>query len=336
MRPTRPSLPVALLAAALLLFAPAAHAQKKPKKAMKESDARRAIAATPGFTLNSGAVRVREVSDAGATPVVVRAEVEVALGFTKAEGAKGGPARWRADEFRTGDRRWEEFDYFVGLAAPGAVEGARAALEEMAAEFESKRRERGKGGESEDARGDGRGASAGDEVKGDEKKASGEEKNAGGEDEKIEVRRGPVLMKEFAPIYKSARAVVTVEASFRLERLAGGRWQVVGFEVGGIELGGLAELIAAADRRKAERARADLKAVSRALEEFRRERGSYVVSDSEVVLIDHLSPVYLKSVIRIDPWRRPYRYSGTRDRFTLSSDGPDGQPSTADDVSIAR
>ncbi len=79
-----------------------------------------------------------------------------------------------------------------------------------------------------------------------------------------------------------------------------------------------------------------MREVAAALESFRRERGFYVVAEDSAVLIDHLSPRHIKTIIRIDPWHRPYRYAGTREQFALSSDGPDGKPGTADDVNHSR
>ncbi|HEX7176731.1 MAG TPA: hypothetical protein VF240_15810, partial [Pyrinomonadaceae bacterium] len=72
--------PLTLLLCAMLLVIPSASfaTEKKPKKAIKDSDARKVIAATPGFDLRTGRVRVKDVSLAGATPVVVNAEVEIA------------------------------------------------------------------------------------------------------------------------------------------------------------------------------------------------------------------------------------------------------------------
>jgi type II secretory pathway pseudopilin PulG len=92
----------------------------------------------------------------------------------------------------------------------------------------------------------------------------------------------------------------------------------------------------AADARKAERARAELSALSEALEAYRRERGFYVTAGDSVVLLDHLSPRYSKRVTRLDPWGAPYRYAGTAGGYTLGSDGPDRKPNTADDVTLRR
>jgi hypothetical protein len=72
-----------------------------------------------------------------------------------------------------------------------------------------------------------------------------------------------------------------------------------------------------------------------ALEAFRRERGFYVVATDSATLMDHLSPRYVKQIIRLDPWHNPYRYTGTTDSYTLASDGADGKPGTADDVTVS-
>jgi len=41
-------------------------------------------------------------------------------------------------------------------------------------------------------------------------------------------------------------------------------------------------------------------------------------------------------VLRLDPWNQPYQYQGERDRFTLSSSGPDRKSKTADDITVSR
>ena len=90
----------------------------------------------------------------------------------------------------------------------------------------------------------------------------------------------------------------------------------------------------AMDQIKRSAASEELTTIAKALSDFRRDRGSFVVSDKESVLIDHLSPRYLARVIRVDPWKQPYTYQGQRDRFTLSSSGPDRKEATADDIIV--
>lgn len=328
-----------LCAAALCLLACAgASAQKRPKPALSTGNARRAIAATRGFALNNGAIKVREVGPAGTSPVVVRAEVTEAFRFVRVEDERvaqtGGffkQKRWRAAEFRTGDRAWEEFGLFEAAAGAGRVEAARAALEELVTEFEA-RLAAGGGVEEDEAaaallNADADGGRSGRDAK---KKRKEEKKSP------EPLTRGPLTIRQLSPMGSSAVAEVVVEAVFGLERDARGRWQVTQVSFGGETIADLEGLWRAVNERKAERARADLAALGSALEAFRRERGFYVVAADSVVLLDHLSPLYIKRLIRLDPWRNPYRYSGTAASYALGSDGPDGKPGTADDVNLSR
>lgn len=289
-----------------LCLAPSAGAQKRPRPALSEKDARRAIAAAPGFALREGAVRVREVSAAGAVPVTVLAEVTAGarLAWVEDERATqdGGVfkrKRWRAVEFRTGDRNWEAFDLVAAALDPQSVEPARAALEELVTEFETRQRQ-SKGAAIEP------------------------------------LTRGPLTVKQLSALGSTVVAELTVEATFRLAREGRGRWRVSEILLGDFASGDPGSVWRRVDARKAERAREELEALRAGLERFRQERGFYVVSDSEVVLVDHLSPAYIGRVVRLDPWLRPYRYNGARDRFTLSSDGADGKQGTPDDVTLSR
>ena len=97
----------------------------------------------------------------------------------------------------------------------------------------------------------------------------------------------------------------------------------------------LEPLSSSIDREKQEQARGELAWMAEALEKFRKETGFYIVSDSQAVAMDHLNPRYLPRVIRVDPWHRPYKYQGERDRFNLRSLGADGKDGTADDIELA-
>jgi hypothetical protein len=276
-----------------------AAAQKKPKPALKESDARKLIANTQGFALNTGAVSVRAISDVGAMPVTLTATVTTAFRFEWVEDEKGintgifKAKRWRAVEFRTGDRRWEEFDFLAAALGAERVESARAALELLLTEFEMQQRER----------------------------KSVEPLTLGG-----------MTIKQVSAQGSTALAEVALDAVFNIAKDARGKWFVMEVRVGGESSGDLNSLWKAVNNSKVERARAELETMRAALEAFRRARGFYVVADSDAVLMDHLSPSYLKRIIRLDPWDMPYRYAGTRDAYTLSSDGADGREGTADDV----
>jgi hypothetical protein len=293
-----------LFAVSCALLCANAAAQKKPKKpkpALKESEARRVIAAALGLALNTGAVSVRTISDAGAEPVMVSAAVTTAFRFERVEDERGAHQgvfkvkRWRAVEFRTGDRVWEELDFLNAALGDERVARARAALEQLLAEFEA----RGPVGKTVEP-----------------------------------LTVGPLTIKQVSAQGSSALAEVAVECSFRLAKDARGKWFVAEASVGGESSGDLNSFWKAVNNPKAERARAELETVRAALEAFRRERGFYVVADSDSALMDHLSPSYIKRVVRLDPWSRPYRYAGTRDAYTLGSDGADGKEGTADDVTL--
>jgi hypothetical protein len=132
----------------------------------------------------------------------------------------------------------------------------------------------------------------------------------------------------------AALVTAVIRVDFRLARDASG-WQVMEFKSGTRNWTNVAALPAAIDEVKRTAASDDLSTIARALGDFRRDRGYFVVADKESVLIDHLSPHYLTRVIRVDPWYRPYQYEGQQDRYSLRSLGPDGKPNTPDDVVVS-
>ena len=340
---TRGGLPL-VIALALCVLAGGAAAQKKPKPALKESEARRAISEAPGFALRTGAVKVRSVGPAGTSPVVVEADVTGAVRLEWVEDERvpqtGGvfkQKRWRAVEFRTGDRSWEEFDLVATPAFALRLEAARLALEELVTEFAAQQTASAEKEKAADA--DVVTVPTQVEAEGDkkDKKKRDEEKKKAEEAKKVEpLTRGALTVKQLSLMGSSAVAEVVVNATFRLTRDARGRWRVAEVSAGGESSGDLAALWLVADTRKAERARADLAVLSEALEAFRRERGSYVVARDSVALLDHLSPRYSERIVRLDPWHNPYRYEGTPASYTLASDGPDGKQGTADDVTLSK
>jgi hypothetical protein len=317
-----------------ILAASVASAQKKPKPALSTKEARRVIAATRGFGLKTGAVKIKEVSAAGSEPVVVMAQVTEAFRLARVEDERvprtGGvfkQKRWRAVEFRTGDRAWDEFDLFDAPLGAARVEAARSALEELVTEFEARQIEsKGKESDGGDSKGD---------VE-DKKKSNAKKKEKDKKRSAEPLTRGPLTIKQLSPMGSSAVAEVVIEAAFSLSKDARGRWQVAEVDFGGGKVTDLDALWRSVNSRKAERARADLATLGEALEAFRRERGFYVEARDSTVLLDHLSPRYTKRIIRIDPWHNPYRYAGTTASYTLGSDGPDGKQGTADDVTVSR
>lgn len=339
---------VVLFCCAALLFAQhGALVCAKPKRPIKDDDARRAIAAMPGFALNRGAVKVIDAVASEGASVLVTAEVETAVRFRQEEVKEEGVKHWRAVEFRSGDRSWEEFDWLTEAVGADRIERARALLEEAATEFEANELKRRRLAEEEQRAREERERQrpapetlTKAERKRLEREAKREAELRKKEEERLkrerEVRRGAVRVKDFSPLASSAVAVCVVEATFRLARGADGKWRVLEFNVGGESSGDPARLVAAVDARKVARAREELETVRTALEAFRRERGFYPVVADSTALVDHLSPRYLPHIIRIDPWHRPYRYEGERERFSLRSDGADGVSGTSDDVTLSR
>jgi general secretion pathway protein G len=132
----------------------------------------------------------------------------------------------------------------------------------------------------------------------------------------------------------SAIVVARVRLELRLENDRGS-WRISAVRSGSGDWVGIDNLPGALDEAKRSRAGEELAALARALEKYRSDRGFYVSSDKEPILIDHLSPRYLSRVIRVDPWHNPYLYQGERDRFELRSSGPDGKENTQDDIVVS-
>lgn len=152
----------------------------------------------------------------------------------------------------------------------------------------------------------------------------------------IELPSDAVRIKDISPMGNSAVVVAQVETAFRLAKDDGGKWRVAEIRTGDKKWEDIDLLVRALNAEKTARARSEMEALATALKAFQRERGFYVVSDTMGALIDHLSPRYLTTVIRIDPWHQPYQYEGDRSGFTLRSPGADGKPNTADDIVVVR
>ena len=150
----------------------------------------------------------------------------------------------------------------------------------------------------------------------------------------IELPSDAVRVKDISTAGNSALVVAQVETAFRLVKDDKGKWRIAEIRTGDRRWEDLDTLMKALIVEKTARARAELDSIATALESFRRERGSYLESKSEAALIDNLNPRYLARIIRVDPWHNPYEYEGERVTFVLRSNGPDGKPNTADDVTV--
>ena len=270
---------------------------------LSQKQARKAIQTMGGWSLPGSAVRL-QIRSNSATNAEVSAEVQAVFRLRLFEG------HWQLREIRTAPDRWEKLEVI-----------ARAANVEVPA------------GECDGPSEFGRSTMATELTT---KRARCLVAALLG----VSLPSDDVRIKEVSPfglsVGSESTALVTalVRVDFRLGRDAGA-WRVTEFKSGTREWVSVTNLPAAIDAVKRSAATDDLSTIAKALGDYRRDRGYFVVSDKEAVLIDHLSPRYLARVIRVDPWHRPYQYEGQQDRYSLRSFGPDGKPNTPDDVVVA-
>lgn len=270
---------------------------------ISQKDARRALQNMLGWSLPSDAIHIQSTRSSGNDSAEVSAEIETAFRLRLFEG------HWQLREIRTAPDRWEQLEVIaraVGAELPvDECDGQLPFERRLATQLTTKRARCLVA------------ALAGVQLPSDD-----------------------VRIKEISPFglsigsESSAIVVAFVRADFRLVREAK-RWRVAEFKSGDRNWVNVAGLAAALDQAKRAAATDELSTIAKALGDFRRERGSFVVSESESVLIDHLSPHYLPRVIRVDPWHRPYQYEGQPDRYSLRSLGPDGKPNTPDDIVVS-
>ena len=269
---------------------------------ISQKDARRALQNMLGWSLPSDAVHINSIRSSGEN-VDVSAEIQTVFRLRLNEG------HWQLREIRTAPDRWEQLEVIARAAnaeLPSSPCDTRPRFVRNAVTELTTRRARclvaslfGVALPSDDVR-----------------------------------------IKEISPFGLSigsesaALVVAFVHGDFRLAR-DGKIWRVTEFKSGSRDWVNVAGLAAAIDQAKRSAATDELSTIAKALGDFRRERGSFVVSESESVLVDHLSPRYLARVIRVDPWHRPYQYEGQPDRYSLRSLGPDGKPNTPDDIVVS-
>jgi hypothetical protein len=265
---------------------------------ISQKDARRALQNMLGWSLPSDAVRIRSVRSS-AEGAEVSAEIQTVFRLRLFE------EHWQLREIRTAPDRWERLEIIARAAGAELPAHECDAGAQLATELTTKR-------------------------------ARCLVASLFG----VTLPSDDVRIREISPfglsVGSESAALVDafVRADFRLARDGKG-WRVAEFKSGNRNWVNVARLAAAIDGVKRTAATDELSTIAKALGDFRRERGSFVVSDSESVLIDHLSPRYLPRVIRVDPWYRPYQYDGQPDHYSLRSLGPDGKRDTPDDVVVS-
>jgi hypothetical protein len=273
---------------------------------LSSSQARKALTRIPGFELKNSAVRVKSISASSTSGAEVSADIKSVFKF---ETDKQG--RWRVAEVRTGQDRWEDIDTFA------------AALRTQVARADCNAPDPFVRGRLP--------------VDPSVKRARCLLASLLG----VNLPSDAVRIQEVDPMpipfasQPSATVVAWVKVNARLVSDKSG-WRVTELRTGNRDWVVLDPIVAAVNDEKQKQARAELALMAKALEAFRRDRGTFIVSDSQGVAIDFLSPRYLARVIRLDPWHQPYKYQGERDHFTLRSTGPDGKDKTPDDIELAK
>ena len=256
-------------------------------------------------TLGGDSVRVQQIRTVSAETAEATAELQLVFRVTQHDGL------WRLSEMRARPDRWERLD----LIAKAANVDVASDNCDAPAEF----------------------AGAADQKALTTKRARCLVAALLGvtlPSDDIRIRNISPFGLSFGSADASALIVSLVQLDFRFIREGSG-WQVASLKSGNREWLDVRGFAAAIDEAKRSFATADLSDIVKALNSYRRERGSFVVTDKESVLIDHLTPKYLIRVIRVDPWNRPYQYEGQPNDYVLRSLGPDGKPKTPDDIVFA-
>ena len=288
-----------LLAFVFLIFNPT-HARAD----LSKSQARKLIQTMAGWSLPGSSVRVASVNSSDAENAEVSAELQTIFRFALNDG------RWQLRDIRTGSDRWERLDVIARAANVELPSGECDAPSQFVR------------------------SRSGSELT--NKRARCLIASLLG----IPLPSDDVRIKDISPfglsIGSESSALVTalIRADFRFARDTSG-WRLVQFKSGNRDWVSVTDVPAAMDQIKRSTATEELSTIAKALSDFRRDRGSFVVSDKESVLIDHLTPRYLTRVIRVDPWHRPYHYDGQPNTYSLRSLGPDGKPNTPDDIVVS-
>lgn len=267
-------------------------------------DARKAIQTMLGASLPGSAVHVDRVSAGTEGTAQASAEIQAVFRTKHVDG------HWRLSEVRTGQDTWEHLELIaqaVGANLPvGSCDApSQSVRSKSPSELNVKRA----------------------------RCLVAELLSVTLPSDQVRVRHISLLELPFGS-ESSALIETSIQVEFRFARDARG-WQVSEFKSGNREWVRIDTLATALNDVKRAAAASELNTMASALNDFRRERGSFVVSDKQSVLIDHLNPQYLKRVIRLDPWHRPYQYEGEQDHFSLRSLGADGKPQTGDDITVS-
>ena len=268
---------------------------------LSSSQAKKLITKTAGMSLPSGSVRVQK--PVMIEPDYAEAIAEIDLVFRLSRDSSG---TWRVAEVRVGQDRWEYLQLIAraagGELAPSDCEKRNQFQQPMASDLSVRQARCLIAALFE-----------------------------------IQLPSDWVRIKSISGLgiplasEPSATVVSLVRFGVRFRKDRSG-WYTTSFKTGMHDWISVEDIDKSLAAVKAEQARDEMRTLASALAKFRQERGTFVVSDKQPVLIDHLSPRYLGRVIRLDPWGNSYQYAGETNHFTLRSAGPDRKMATGDDI----
>lgn len=129
-----------------------------------------------------------------------------------------------------------------------------------------------------------------------------------------------------------AIAEARVHSAFRFEKV-GRDWVVREIRLGRGQWEKVGNLAEALQKVKIEETGELLDRIAEATRKYREAYGALPSFEDYVDLSDRLSPKFLTPLIRLDPWRRPFRAEPTgKGLIGVRSAGPDGRFDTDDDI----
>jgi len=228
---------------------------------VSKKQARKAIATAAGFDLPARAVRVDRIVSSTNGSAEVSAQLELVFRLARDENGQ-----WRIRELRTGEARWDDVENLVQAfqiqAQPEKCDPEKNQYGRFKVEDLSVKRAR---------------CLVADLFA-------------------VDLPSDAVRIKEISALglgpQPSAVAVTLVQGNFRLAKDSG-NWRAVGVHTGNRDWVALDTVVPAVDSKKRTRTTDELNVIAAALDAFKKDRGSFVVSDRHSVLIDHLTPHYL-------------------------------------------
>ena len=144
-----------------------------------------------------------------------------------------------------------------------------------------------------------------------------------------------VRIKNISPGVGGGEVIVEaqIETAFLLTKGKDG-WRIAEARLGAGHWESFELIEEALRREKVRRTNDLLRQIAEGLGAYKTDRGQFVESDRIAVLLDFLSPRYVKSPQRVDLWGKELEYQGSPTNYRLISYGPDRKSGTKDDLII--